>query len=100
MHAVQCHVKKEMNLSNAFRKTLCLAHKWKSIATLLNIQESVLQNVQKEDKAVEDCLREVLAHRIHRMDTPLTWSELADAVDPFDKALANELGDYHRIARA
>ena len=25
------------------------------------------------------------------MDTPLTWSELADAVDPFDKSLANKL---------
>ena len=80
-----------MNLKNAFKKLLPLAHKWESIATFLNVPKSVQNKIKIEEKAVDDCLREVLAHRIDQMDTLLTWSELADAVDPFDKSLANKL---------
>ena len=84
-----------MNLSEAFKKLLPLAHKWESIATFLNVPTSVQNKIEKEEKAVDDCLRKVLAYRIDQMDTPLTWSELADAVDPFNKSLAKKLKELY-----
>ena len=73
-----------MNLGDALKKLLPLAHKWKSIATFLNVPESVLNQVSQDEKTVGDCLRAVLAYRIHKMDRPLTWFQLADTTDPFD----------------
>ena len=80
-----------MNLKNVFKKLLPLAHEWKSIAILLDIPESVSNRVAKDEKGVNDCLREVLAYRIKNIDHALTWLELADATDPFDKSIASEL---------
>ena len=85
------HPKEEVNLGDALKKLLPLAHEWKSIATCLNVPESVLNSVSQEEKTVGNCLRAILAYRIHNMDRPLTWFQLADATDPFDASKANEL---------
>ena len=85
-------MKEEVNLRNVFRKLLPLAHEWRSIATFLNVPESVSNRVAKDEKGANDCLREVLSYRINNIDhPPLTWSELADATDPFNKSIASEL---------
>ena len=69
-----------------------LAHEWKNIGTLLGVPESELTRINSEEQQVNSRLRELVAYWTLKQILPKpTWSELADAVDSFDKRIASDI---------
>ena len=76
-----------------FRKLLPLAFHWKTIGTLLDIPQHVLNRIQRDESGVNDCLRVMLSEWLKQVDPPPRWKDLADAVDDVDKQKAKEIRD-------
>ena len=81
----------KLDLVNAFKKLLPLAHEWKGIGTLLGIPDSVLKRIKSEEDLVNNRLQEVLGYWIKQVDPLPTWTDLANAVQPFDMHMASEI---------
>ena len=80
-------------LKDAFRMLLPLAAHWRNIGVLLGIKNDDLHIVNRNYTKEDDCLREMLSLWL-KVKNPLpTWSTLADAVEQYDPAKAQEIRD-------
>ena len=63
------------DLSDVYTNFYDTRDKWFNIGMALNIKFSTLKSIKSEHHDNDDCLREVLAHRI-QSGGPLTWADL------------------------
>ena len=82
---------KKPKLSEVFRKILPISNKWRNIGTLLDITEGTLGGIAADESDMDSRLRAMLSEWLKQVNPPPTWSQLANAVEPFDKAKAEEL---------
>jgi hypothetical protein len=75
----------------ALRKLLPVAASWKNIGTLLEIAPHVLDNIEGNERKVEDSLREMLSKWLTQVTPKPTWTALADAVEPFNETIAHHI---------
>lgn len=83
----------QINFRDAFRETICIAAEWKNIGALLGIPDGTLSTIQYDEggNGAKSCLRVMLATWLE-MRSPLpSWSELANAVEPFNESKAEEI---------
>ena len=85
------HAGEKPELKDVFRMLFLLASHWKNIGTLLGVSQHILNRIQRDEDGVNDCLRVMLSERLEQVDAPLTWKDLADAVDVIDKQKAKEI---------
>ena len=80
-------------MKDAFQATINIAAEWENIGTLLSIPQSTLSIIDHDvgRKGAISCLRVMLTVWLQRTDPPPSWSELADAVEPFNPAKAEEI---------
>ena len=85
--------KSDINITNVFRATLSIAAEWHNIGTLLNIPDGTLNTIKHDEggSGANSCLRVMLTEWLKKTDPSPTWSELADAVEPFNESRANEI---------
>jgi hypothetical protein len=80
-------------MRDAFLATINIATKWQSIGTLLSIPEPTLNTIERGNgtSGPDSCLRVMLNGWLKRTNPPPSWSELVDAVEPFDPSKAEEI---------
>ena len=78
-------------LSKAFRKLLPISREWKNIGTLLELSSGILDGIAADEADMNSRLRAMLTEWLKEVSPPPTWTQLADVVEPFDKAKAEEL---------
>ena len=78
-------------LSKAFRRVFRVANKWYTLGLLLNVPKSSLSTIRTDDPDDHECLCETLQEWLKQTDSPPTWHELAEAVEPFDRYKAQEI---------
>jgi hypothetical protein len=83
----------QINRRDAFLAAIDVATQWKNIGALLGIPERILSTIDHDEErnGAVSCLRVMLTVWLQRTDPPPSWSELADAVEPFDPSKASEL---------
>ena len=67
------------DLSEVYTKFFDARDKWFNIGLALNINFTALKSIKSEQHDNDDCLREMLAHRI-QSGGPLTWADLSDCL--------------------
>ena len=80
-------------MRDAFRETIYIAAEWQNIGALLGIPDGTLSTIQHDEggNGAKSCLRVMLATWLE-MRSPLpSWSELANAVEPFNESKAEEI---------
>ena len=82
-------------LKDAFKELLHHATYWKSIGTLLNLPEHVIQKIKSDEDNAEDRLQTMLSEWLKRGDNTQTWNELADAVELIDRSKAQEIRERY-----
>ena len=78
-------------LSKAFKKLLPVSGGWRNIGTLLELPSGVLDGIAADEADMNSRLRAMLTEWLKQVNPPPNWAQLADAVEPFDKAKAEEL---------
>ena len=73
---------------------LPLATDWINIGVLLGIEEDILQEIQQKERQERNCLRVMLSKWLKSEDPPPTWCDLAEAVEPFNEKIAEEIRSY------
>ena len=68
-----------------------MSEKWKHIGTLLGIPNGTLKRLEAEKDDIQGHLREMLTEWLKQVTPPPSWSQLIDAVSPFDESKAEEL---------
>ena len=78
-------------LRDIFEKLLPLAAHWNNIGVLLGVKNHILQEIKRNERQSQDCLREMLSEWLKIDNPPPTWDNLASAVKPFNPAKAQEI---------
>ena len=75
----------------AFRRVFRLANEWYTLGLLLNVPKFNLSTIRTNNRDHLDCFYETLQEWLNQTDSPPTWHELAEAVEPFDRSKAQEI---------
>ena len=67
------------------------ADEWYTLGLLLNVPKSSLSTIRTNDHGDHDCLYETFQEWLNQTDSPPTWHEFAEAVEPFDRSEAQEI---------
>ena len=88
-----CKLGGKPEVVEAFRQLLPISKDWESIGTLLKVPIGTLDNIKfSADKSdMHSRLRAMLIEWLKQVNPPPTWAQLADAVEPFDQAKAEQL---------
>ena len=78
-------------MKDVFKELLPLATYWKTIGTLLGIEEHILDMIKSDEDGAHDRLQKMISEWLKRVDPAPTWRDLADAVDSVDTAKAQEI---------
>ena len=78
-------------LRKVFKKLLPVSREWRNIGTLLELPSGILDGIAADEADMNSRLRAMLTEWLKQVSPPPTWTQLADAVEPFDKAKAEEL---------
>ena len=70
---------------------LPISNKWRDIGTMIGLPNGVLEGIKADESDMDGRLRAMLTEWLKYVNPPPTWSQLANAVEPFDKAKAEEL---------
>ena len=81
----------QLTLIKAFREVVHLAWEWYSLGLLLNVPKSSLFTIKTNNPDDRDRLHETLQEWLNQTDSPPTWHELADVVEPLDRSKAQEI---------
>ena len=65
--------------------------KWYTLGLLLNVPKSSLSTIRTDDADERECLRETLQEWLNQTNSPPTWHELAEAVEPLYRHTAQEI---------
>ena len=67
---------------------------WNNIGALLGIDENKRKAIESEQQQVNNCLRAMISEwLLNGITLQPIWSKLADAVEPFNERIANEIRD-------
>ena len=80
-----------VNIQVCFRKLLPMASMWENIGCLLGISAGKLKEIKHDEKSADNCLREMLNTWLESTTQRPTWATLAEAVQPFNESIAEEL---------
>ena len=78
-------------LKDVFKELLPQATEWKTIGTLLGIEEHILDKIKCDEEGARDRLQKMLSEWLKQADPLPTWKELADAMEAVDALKAKEL---------
>ena len=79
-------------LGDCLRILLPIAHDWKTIGTLLEVEHHSLETIKRDNIGIsKDCLRVLLHQWLDRVFPPPTWEELAEAVEHTDQTIAHKI---------
>ena len=79
-------------LGDCLRILLPIAHDWKTIGTLLEVEHHSLETIKRDNMGIsKDCLRVLLHQWLDRVSPPPTWEELAEAVEHTDQTIAHKI---------
>ena len=79
-------------LGDCLKILLPIAHDWKTIGTLLGVEHHSLETIKRDNIGIsKDCLRDMLHQWLDRVSPPLTWEELAEAVEHTDQTIARKI---------
>ena len=84
-------------LSKPFGEVLPLASEWYYLGVLLNIPESRLSAIRKNNHDRRDRLREILMQWLKQTDPAQLWHELAEAVEPLNPAKAQQIRQKYSV---
>ena len=79
-------------LPKVFKLLLPLASEWENIGLclgLIDFEDSV--KASADNKTAPSCLRETLKLWLNRVESPPTWKELAEAIEPFNSDIAAKI---------
>ena len=82
-------------LDDTFRELRPLAPQWETIGVLLDIPHQVLQRIKSEEQNTPNRFREMLLQWLKQTHPRPTWKKLADAVEVFDAAKAQQIRRLH-----
>jgi hypothetical protein len=68
-----------------------VAAQWRNIGVLLGINDYILEAINHKEEEAHGCLREMLSKWLKCVSLSPSWSKLADAVEPFNEAKAEEI---------
>ena len=103
MKSKLCHylsilsVGNQLTLIKAFREVVHLPSKWYTLGLLLNVPKSSLSTIRTNNPDDLDCLCETLQEWLNQIDSPPTWHELADVVEPFDPSKAQKIRQHYCV---
>ena len=79
-------------LGDCLRILLPIAHDWKTIGTLLEVEHHSLETIKCDNIGISiDYLRVLLHQWLDRVFPPPTWEELAEAVEHTDQTIAHKI---------
>jgi ankyrin repeat protein len=79
-------------LSVCLKVLIPIAHDWKVIGTLLEVEHNSLEAIKRDNMGIcKDCLRDMLHQWLVRVSPPPTWEELAEAVEHTDETVARKI---------
>lgn len=73
-----------------FKELISSADEWVGIGILLGVSMSTIDRIRSENRKVRDCLLQMLSER-EKQDTPPTWDDIANAVEPYNKKKSAEI---------
>lgn len=82
-----------LSLSSSYKNLLPIAAQWKNIGCLLNLSEQKLEEIHLDEPNAVSCLWKMLDTWLKKTETR-TWTAFAEAVDPFDSNIAENLRTY------
>ena len=89
-----CVLDDQPKLRDVFKRLLPLAEKWKTIGTLLGVENHILKNIKRDEEGVEDCLQAMLSEWLKQIDPQPTWMGVVDATEVVDPSKAEEIRQY------
>ena len=87
----------QLTLIKAFRKVFRLARNWYTLGLLLNVPKTSLSTIGTNNHDDHDRLCETLQEWLNQNDSPPTWHEIAEAVEPFDLSKAQEIRQHYCV---
>ena len=115
-YVVYSSVGNQLTLIKAFRRVFRLANEWYTLGLLLNVPKSSLSTIRTNIQGDHDrpfksnlsifrrdntydleCLHETLQEWLNQTDSPPTWHELAEVVEPFDRSKAQEIRQHYCV---
>ena len=87
----------QLTLIKAFGMVVHLPWEWYGLGMLLNLPKSSLSTIKTIFFDNLDCLYETLQEWLNQTDSPPTWHELAEAVEPFDRSKAQEIRQHYCV---
>ena len=78
-------------LQDTFGELLSLASHWKTIGTLLGVDDHKINSIKSDQNDVNDCLREMLLQWDKQINPPPTWKQLANVIKHIDPNKAQEI---------
>ena len=85
-------------MSDALRALLSISKDWKNLGALLDIRSETLDIIERDEPNTISCLRAMLTEWLKQINPPPTWTQLIDAVEPFNVSVAEELKVHCDIA--
>ena len=71
-----------------------ISKEWKNIGTLLEIPGGTLDRIVRDEQFTNDCLREMLQEWLRQTNPLPTWTQIIEAVKPFNPSVADEMKQY------
>ena len=81
----------QLTLIKAFREVVHFPSKWYSLGLLLNVSKSNLSTIGTHNRGDHDRLCETLQEWLNQTDSPPTWHQLAEVVEPYDTSKAQKI---------
>ena len=91
IHCVCIFVGDKPKLKDVFKELLPHATEWKTVGTLLGIEEHILDKIKCDEEGARDRLQKMLSEWLKQIDPLPAWKELADAMEAVDALKAQEL---------
>ena len=74
-----------------------LRWEWYTLGLLLNVPKSSLSTIRTNNPDDLDCLYETLQEWLNQTDSPPTWHQLAEVVEPLDRSKAQEIRQRYYV---
>lgn len=78
-------------LKEAFKQLLSISEEWKNIGILLDIPIWILNKLESDQSNTHSRLSAMLTEWLKQVNPTPTWTQLVNAVEPFNEAHAEQI---------